>query len=129
MNQLAFRRTDDNGLSFELLVDGEPLGDLIGAQDSAIPYWLIDNDLPGLPPQSASTEPELRIVTVCSCGEYGCAHTRCRVIRSKDSVTFCDFDVDCSADGRQKQFTFARSNYDQVIREIVRETHEFRTTT
>jgi len=33
MNTLAFRTTDENGLSFELL------GELLGAQDCAFPFW------------------------------------------------------------------------------------------
>ena len=29
MNTLSYRCTEDNGLSFELLVDGQPLGNLV----------------------------------------------------------------------------------------------------
>ena len=126
MNELAYRRTDENGLSFELLVDGDRLGDLVGAQDAAIPYWIIDDDLPYFPPQGASHHPELRIVAVCSCGEYGCGHTQCRVIRADDSVVFRDFDMDCTPDGHRKQFTFARDNYDHVIAQIVDDAQQYK---
>jgi hypothetical protein len=30
MDILSYRCTDDNGLSFELLVNGRPLGELVG---------------------------------------------------------------------------------------------------
>jgi hypothetical protein len=70
MNILSYRSTDHNGLSIELLVDGQPLGDLIGARDGDIPYWIFKDDLP----HAGGHDPELRIVTVCSCGEYGCGH-------------------------------------------------------
>ena len=119
MNELAYRRTDENGLSFELLIDGDRLGDLVGAQDAAIPYWIIEDDLPSFPPQGSSQHPELRIVAVCSCGEYGCGHTQCRVIRTEDGVVFRDFDIDCTPEGSRKRFAFTRDNYDHVVGEIV----------
>ena len=53
MNALSFRTSTENGLSFELLVDGEPLGKLIGSRDTEIPFWLIDDDLPYFPPSGA----------------------------------------------------------------------------
>ena len=65
MNTLSYRQTDDNGLSFELLVDGEPLGAMVGARDSAIPYWIVEDDLPHLPPHGEEPDPEIRIVAVC----------------------------------------------------------------
>jgi hypothetical protein len=126
MNELGYRRTDENGLSFELLVDGEPLGDIVGAQDAAIPYWIIDDDLPYLPPHGAARHSEIRIVTVCSCGEYGCGHTECRVIRLTDSVVFRDFDMDCTPDGKTKQFTFTPENYDRVVGQIVNEAQKYK---
>ena len=45
-------------------------------------------------------------------------HTQCRVIRSDDSVLFRDFDMDCTPEGHQKQFTFARDNYDRVVAKL-----------
>ncbi|MEQ1905732.1 MAG: hypothetical protein ABL888_16205 [Pirellulaceae bacterium] len=126
MNALDYRRIDDNGLSFELLVDGIPLGELVGARDTAIPYWIIEDDLPYLPPNAENHELETRIVTVCSCGEYGCGHTRCRVIRDGDAVLFCDFDIDCAAEGRLRHFAFPRTNYDNIVGQIVRDASAYR---
>lgn len=120
MHILDYRCTDENGLSFVLLVDGQALGELIGARDSAIPYWIINNDLPHLPPSEEEADPEIRIVTVCSCGEYGCGHTRCRVVAEGDTVTFRDFDLDVDAVGRGRVFQFSRSNYESVVSDIAR---------
>jgi hypothetical protein len=125
MNTLSYRCTDDNGRSFELLVDGRPLGELVGAQDHAIPYWIVKDDLPHYPPDGEEADPEIRIVAVCSCGEYGCGHTQCRVISEGDGITFRDFDVAVSPEGKQTVFRFARSNYDAVVREVVRLSREF----
>jgi hypothetical protein len=126
MNRLSYRRTDDNGLSFELLVDGEPLGALVGARDNAIPYRIVDDDLPHLPPRGEEPDAYIRIVAVCSCGEYGCGHTQCRLISEGDCVWLCDFDGDSSHEGRQRAFQFARSNYDAVVAEVVKLTREYK---
>lgn len=50
MNNLAYRTSEENGLSFELVVDGQSLASLIGSRDAEIPYWIIDDDLPYFPP-------------------------------------------------------------------------------
>jgi hypothetical protein len=119
MNTLSFRTTDENGLSFELLVDGRPLGELVGAQDWAFPYWDVVDDLPRWPRRGQSREPEVRIVCCCSCGEYGCGHTQCRVVREGNEVVFRDFDFDTSAEGRRQVFRFPAANYKAVVSEIV----------
>jgi hypothetical protein len=126
MNKHGYRCTDENGLSFERLVDGEPLGQLVGARDTAIPYWIIEDDLPYYPPHWETHDPEIRIVAVCSCGEYGCGHTQCRVIRSEASVILREFDMDCTAEGRQRQFEIARDSYDFVVSQIVAKAREQR---
>jgi hypothetical protein len=125
MNTLNYRQTDDNGLSFELLVDGQPLGASVGARGNALPYWIIKDDLPHLPPHGEEPDPDMRIVSVCSCGEYGCGHTQCRVISDGDFITLCDFDVDVSRGGRQKVFRFERSNYDAVVSALVHLSREY----
>jgi hypothetical protein len=119
MNKLAYRCTDDNGLSFELLVDGEPLGKLVGAHDWAIPFWDIVDDLPYFPPHGRKRGADIRIVCCCSCGEYGCGHTQCRVLHENDVVLFRDFDFDASPDGQRRVFRFSADNYQTVVSEIV----------
>jgi hypothetical protein len=111
-------------LSFELLVDGQSLGMIVGARDTAFPYSIVDDDLPRWPPHGEPRDPLVRIVCVCSCGEYGCGHTQCRVIDEGDEVVFRDFDVDVSAEGSAKEFRFSQANYEAVIDEIVQRAHE-----
>ena len=101
------------------------LAELIGVTDKAIPYWIIQDDLPYLPPDGAEREPEVRIVTVCSCGEYGCGHTECRVVQDGRVVTFLDFGVGASAEGRKQVFRFSAENYDTVVGEIVHHARGF----
>jgi hypothetical protein len=119
MNTLSFRTSDQNVLSFELLVDGRPLGELVGARDWAFPFWIVVDDLPRFPPHGESREPESRIVCCCSCGEYGCGHTRCQVVRESDEVVIRDFDLDVSREGRGKVFRFPLANYSSVVCDIV----------
>jgi hypothetical protein len=119
MNTLAFRTTEENGLSFELLVDGRPLGELVEAQNWAIPFWDVVDDLPLWPPHGESLDPTIRIVCCCSCGEYGCGHTQCRVVREGDEVVFRDFNFDASPNGRRRVFRFAAANYDSAVSQIV----------
>ena len=119
MNTLSYRTTDQNGLSFELAVDGRSLGELVGARDWAFPYWDVLDDLPRWPPHGESREPDVRIVCCCSCGEYGCGHTQCRVVSEGDEVVFRDFDVDATSEGRRKIFRFPVANYRSVVSAIV----------
>lgn len=119
MNALSYRCTEDNGLSFELRVDGRALGEWVGARDWAIPFWIIVDDLPHWPPHGPSDDPEIRIVCCCSCGEYGCGHTQCRVLQSDDEVVFWGFDFDVSPVSRAIQFRFTAANYQAVVAEII----------
>ena len=125
MNELSFTTSEENGLSIELCVDERPLAELIGAKDGAIPYWLFKNELPFFPPEVAPTN-DTRIVGVCSCGEYGCAHTTCRVITERDTVVFKSFDGDVSGDGSAYECRFSFENYDSVIKEIIKVTTAFK---
>jgi hypothetical protein len=126
MSALAYRSSSDNGLSFDLLVDGVPLGEVLGDGNEGLPYWIVEDDLPYWPPHGTPRDPEYRIVTVCSCGEYGCGHTRCRVIRTADTVTLRDFAGDVPADAAARVLTFSRSDYDRVVSGIVAETRHWR---
>lgn len=118
MATLSYRCTQDNGLSFELLVDGERLGALVGSRDNAFPYWIVEDGLPRCPPHGPSDAPDVRIVCVCSCGEYGCSHTECHVAHEGDEVVFYDFDCDVTREGAGKEFRFAATNYEAVCTEI-----------
>jgi hypothetical protein len=82
MNTIDYRSIDENGLSFELLIDGWPFGELIGVPNASIPVWLFENDLPSYSSfDSPGQDDETRIIAVCGCGEYGCRRSLCRVVR------------------------------------------------
>src|SRR5687768_15051601 len=102
MDTLSYVITDDNGLSFELCVNGTPLGELIRSQDNAIPYWMIGEELPRHRSCGDGLELDARIVIVCSCGEYGCGHACCRIIVDDEVVTFCDFAGDVRGEGARQ---------------------------
>jgi hypothetical protein len=120
VNQLSYCTHSEHGLSFELFVDGQSLYELVGGADGGIPYWLVDDDLPYVPPIGTPRLPHNHIVCVCGCGEYGCGHTRCQVERQDDEVLWSRFDIDVSEAGRSRIFQFTRENYDAVIANIVR---------
>jgi hypothetical protein len=121
LNVLSFEKSEENGLSFELVVDGEPLDDLVGGATGGIPYWIIEDDLTHISASKteAGEEPNERIVCVCSCGEYGCGHTRCRILKVDRLVVFSSFASIVSTEGRNKTFCFTRKNYDDLIAQIV----------
>lgn len=121
MNALTLQILDDLGLSFVLLVDGRPMGDLVSTLvDSLIPYWIVDDDLPRFPPLGESAGDSVtRIIAVCSCGEYGCGHTRCQVHSDGDRVVLEDFENDVSDTGRTRRFEFKLPNYNAIVREVV----------
>lgn len=125
MNTLDYRSTDQNGLSFELLVDGQPLDELIGSKDTPIPFWLFDDGMSDLPPYSPERDPEIRIIAVCSCGEYGCGRSLCRVVREGDSVVFRDFEGDLGSEKSLKEFRFSSANYSSVVSEIIKGANEY----
>jgi hypothetical protein len=118
MATLGYRCTQENGLSFELLVDGSPLGMLVGSRDTAFPYRLVEDGLPRWPLHSERDDPHIRIVCVCGCGEYGCSHTQCRVVLVGDEVVFNEFAFDVSTEGSRKEFRFPAADYNAVCNEV-----------
>jgi hypothetical protein len=62
-------------------------------------------------------DPERRIVCVCSCGEYGCGHTSCRVEQAGDLIRLCKFAGDASKP--ESVFVVSLTNYRDVIAAIV----------
>lgn len=124
MNVLNYRTTEENGLSFDLLVDEQPLGRLIGQTDTAIPYWLFDGDLPHFR-RSDIDDFSVRGISVCSCGEPGCGCAECRVVFENDTVAFRDFKPDLRPKEKQTKFRFTKANYDRVISEIMKQVRDY----
>ena len=125
MNTLSYRLTKDHGLSIELLVDGQPLGELVGSSDTSIPYWMFKDDLPYRSGSNKKHNP-LRIVSVCACGESGCGSTECKVLREGDTVVFRDFGFIASPEGRKKVFRFSAANYEAVISDVLKRVSEYK---
>lgn len=129
MNTLGYRSTEDNGLSIELLIDGQPLVELIGLEDTAIPYWLFEGDLPHFRWYYGEDDPSIKGIGVCSCGERGCGCVECRIVREGDVVVFRDFSADLRPKGERKEFRVTSANYDSVIAEIMRQVADYQACT
>ena len=52
---------------------------------------MLDQGLPLCWGREKDSDEDVREVTVCSCGEDGCGHSRCRVRVDGDTVIFEDF--------------------------------------
>ncbi len=124
MNVLSFRTSPEDGLSFELLIDSQSLSELVNDGYEGIPYWNIHADLPSLPPDSEPRRMGVHIVSVCSCGEYGCGHTRCRIEKAGDQVIFREFVRSKNDKPKDLVFVFSGQNYDEVVVSIVNQANE-----
>ena len=129
MNTLSFRTTDDNGLSIELLIDGEPLSKLSpDDEDTKIPYYDFEGDLPlGY---WGRDDASIKCIGVCICGHSGCGSTECRVVREGNTVVFRNISGCVNPnfpkpdDG--KEFRVTSDNYDSVIAGIMDEVKNYK---
>lgn len=105
MQVLSFTPSDHEGV-FDILIDGQPVLDLLGdGEDSlmGIPYHCLDN---GLPTRIFDGD-EYLLVAVCSCGVESCGSLEAKLTTSDDTVR-CDF-------GSPDQvFVFSRANLESV---------------
>jgi hypothetical protein len=128
MNILDYLSIEDYTLSFELLVDGQPISKLVGTSDTVIPYRLFKNGIALSPIKRLSSNIEKRVVAVCSCGEWGCSSTRCDVVKSWDeNIIFRDFLTKISSPASEFNgfmFYFSPVNYDSVMTEIFQKIEE-----
>lgn len=128
MNILGYRCSENHILSFELSIDGEDIGKVIGSNNTAIPYrlFLVGLALPPLDRLSSMTDE--RIIAVCSCGQYGCGCTRCKIVRSWDNnIVFRDFIMNPRASTSVFNlllYYFSPTNYEDVVTRIFREIQE-----
>jgi hypothetical protein len=130
MNVLSYERSDANGGSFTLLVDGRPLAALHGGMDREVPFYLAEEDDLPRPTDSAvlqwvSNVPpyrermaEVRVVGVCDCGEQGCGGTVCRVVRDGEAVVLRDISGSGIAAVSGTEYRFSEANYQAVVKEI-----------
>lgn len=116
-------------LSFELLVDGKSISQLVGTLDKAIPYWLFKNGTALSPIEHLRSNTEKRVVAVCSCGQWGCSSTRCDVVKSWDgNIIFRDFLTKISSSASEFNifmFCFSPINYNSVITGIFQKIEEY----
>lgn len=122
MNTLTVQFSEDEwyGASVVLLVDGRPIADWLEDGNYGIPVWLLEHGLPLWWGIEEDSDEDVREVTVCSCGEDGCGHSRCRVRVDGDTVIFEDFAGDVAEAASGLRFVFPRAQYEsccQAIRE------------
>lgn len=118
MNVLSFTTSQEwFGLCFELLIDGEPIEVILNSDEGGIPYWLIDNGLPRFSENTASND--VRLVSVCGCGQYGCGHTRCDVVQDGKIVTLNNFIGEKNHQRPNRQFVFDAAQFKEIEQHIV----------
>jgi hypothetical protein len=128
MNILGYHRSANHILSFELTIDGEDIGKVIMTNNTAIPYRLFLTGLALPPLDRLISMTDERIIAVCSCGQYGCGCTRCKIVHSWDnSIVFRDFIMNPKESTpvfNLLLFCFSQTNYDDVVTGIFKEIQE-----
>lgn len=126
INTLSYNFFDQNDGSFELLVDGVPLAELVNYEDTLIPFWIIDNGIPTFPPHESPEEINERIVAVCGCGEYGCDSITCQIEIAKDFVIFSKFKRPGYSRIINETFIFTKENFQEIEKQITNEATKIR---
>jgi hypothetical protein len=121
VNTLRVQITSGNGLSFDLLIEGQRIGELIDDGNEGIPYWIVEDDLPYWPPHAKPAEKDVYIVSVCSCGEYGCGHSRSQIEKGIECVILQKFEGDVGKKGEELVYEVSRQDYDEAVSIVVRE--------
>jgi hypothetical protein len=133
MNTLSFRTIEEHyGLGIELLIDGQPIVELVDLGDTLVPYYDFEGDLP-LGYWSAD-DPSIKCIGVCVCGHRGCGRAECRVVREGDVVVFRDFSgcVNPKHEPKEKdgrEFRVTAVNYDSVLADIMKEVADYQART
>lgn len=115
---LSYKYFDQNGGSFELVVDDVSLAEQIDYEESLIPSWIIDKGIPTFPPHEIPEKTSERIVAVCGCGEYGCDCTTCQVVIENDFVIFNNFKRPGYSRVIDKTFKFTKENFQEVENQL-----------
>ncbi len=127
INTLDVDCCDDHGLSFDLLIDGKFIGLYLKDENGGIPYWLLTEGLPRWSPEETDSDVSVCLVTVCTCGEAGCGHSRCTVRTTEDAVIFEDFRGDVRGEARALRFVFSRADYERVLSLMTEKARAYRT--
>lgn len=114
VNYLSFRIEDENGGSFQLLVDGKPLGEILDYFETLIPYWLLKDGIPTFPPYEDKAKNHKRIVAVCECGEYGCDCVICEILIENDIAELTHYQRVGYSNIIDKSFRFSLENFQDI---------------
>lgn len=132
LNVLSYRSLEVHGLSFELMVDRKPMGEIVGTADTAVPYWLFKTGV-ALRPLSRLENgyTEKCVVAVCPCGTFGCSCISCNVVQSWDrNIIFRDFVTDSRSSClpfNLLMFSFSLDNYTSVLKSVFDDIRVFET--
>jgi hypothetical protein len=118
INILSYKFFDQNGGSFELIIDDVSLAEQVDYKESFIPYWIIDNGIPTFPPFKFPKQISERVISVCGCGEYGCDCITCQVKIEDDFVYFSNFKRPGYSRMIDKTFRFTKENFSEVENQL-----------
>lgn len=108
---------------FQLLVDGQSIGNVPGCVEDVISYWEFENELAPFTKTDNPNDCD-RIVGVCSCGHAGCGSTLVRVTKSNGVVRFHEFSG-LQPGETPKELTFTEANYNAVMAQMRQWAAEF----
>jgi hypothetical protein len=116
VNQLSFHISEFEGAMWVyLFVDGRPIEELVEGESGGLhSTYFGSDDLPHLPPWSEHWDGETYMVSHCSCGEYGCGNTNCRILVEEDLIVMDRFRTG-NATNDSLKFEFHREEFKMVI--------------
>jgi hypothetical protein len=124
VNELDFRVTNANDLSFELLVDGSGIEGLEEADNRSIPSWEFETaELPNYFNHFKKRQEHL--LGICSCGHSGCGAAGCVLKKDSSFVYFTNIFIDGLELPDDYQLVFTRENYESVMERIQQEIRRF----
>ena len=128
INQLDFQKIEyksEPELSFELIIDGIPVGQLLKTNENEIPHWYFDKE-EFSSYYSDFHKKTFHLIGVCSCGESGCGQLGCEVVKEEDFIILENLFNDGFRYKPELKFTFSRGNYNEVIRKMFLFSEKFR---
>ena len=111
-------------ISFELLIDGETISDLLKTNNKTIHYYYFENDLPSY--FHSYRNKEIHIIGVCSCGIDSCGSATCVLDKGEDLVAFREIFNGGLEFPKDFEFRFSRENYDSMIKEVIEQANKYK---
>jgi len=119
VEEVSFSIAQEHHLSFDILIDGQRMGQLVGPPHyGPVPHWLFQDG--ALPTISSAAEEDmaLTVVAVCSCGYVECGYTACRIVPIDDTVILDEFEIDGIRCESSPDFEVPRHQWDQAMQDI-----------